>query len=87
MIESNIVSRSKIIVEQRFSLTEQRLKVLAKPWHYRPSRRWNCHVMCVMYVIFHIIIKTRKQEPQLRLKALSEKPKMAPHQEPENGSS
>jgi hypothetical protein len=30
MIRPNIASRSKIIVEQHFSLTEQRLKVLAK---------------------------------------------------------
>jgi hypothetical protein len=30
MIRPNIVSRSKTIVEQHFSLTEQRLKVLAK---------------------------------------------------------
>jgi hypothetical protein len=30
MIRPNIVSRSKIIVKQHFSLTEQRLKVLAK---------------------------------------------------------
>jgi hypothetical protein len=30
MIRPNIVSRSKFIVEQHFSLTEQRLKVLAK---------------------------------------------------------
>jgi hypothetical protein len=30
MIRPNIVSRSKIIVEQHFSQTEQRLKVLAK---------------------------------------------------------
>jgi hypothetical protein len=30
MIRPNIVSRSKIMVEQHFSLTEQQLKVLAK---------------------------------------------------------
>jgi hypothetical protein len=42
MIRPNIVSRSKIIVEQHFSLTEQRLKVPAKTLKQGESKeRWT----------------------------------------------